>query len=133
MTESVLQTGSDDELLSVAEAAERYQVNPKTIRRRLGEKPGPDGRRRAKALPNAERDEESGQWSIPVADLDAAEFQSLQSSGGPAAGQDMTDAERRAELAEVRLEERDRLLAEKDATIAALLGQIELLKRGSGS
>jgi hypothetical protein len=70
-----LQLVGDDRAgeLTVAEAAARYGVSSTTIRRRLKEKPTPDGRRRATALPNAHQDE-NGAWMIPVDDLETARF-----------------------------------------------------------
>jgi hypothetical protein len=126
--------------LTVAEAAARFGVSPTTIRRRLNEKSGPEGWRRAKALPHAHQDK-AGVWKIPVEDLEVAQFRagnrtyaSVGSSTIPVATSDGL----RGELAEARqwaaiagtmaTETRRKLterLAERDETIRTIRATIE--------
>jgi hypothetical protein len=127
-------TTAGSEELTVAEAARRTGVNPKTIRRRL-----PEG------FPNAHQDA-SGQWWIPTSDLITANFRVapaepvrspearstlLPERGEGTLSADLAAAEQRAAVAEAQLSEvRGRLSdvsarleeirSDKDATIAAL-------------
>jgi hypothetical protein len=134
--------------LTVAEAATRFGVSPTTIRRRLNEKPGPDGRRRSTALPHAHQDE-TGVWMIPFDDLEVAQFKagphvdsSVGGSTSRASGQrgpspvvtdslrdELADARRRAAVAEAMANETRRELNErlidKDEALRATHGIVE--------
>jgi hypothetical protein len=126
--------------LTVAEAAASVGVSPTTIRRRLNQRPGPDGRRRVTALPHAHQDH-TGVWKIPVDDLELAQFKSgtrPRSSVGKSTIQVTTsdglrgataDPWQRATAAEtVAAEARRELterLAEKDETIRTIRATVE--------
>jgi hypothetical protein len=126
--------------LTVAEAAAKFGVSPTTIRRRLNEQPGPDGWRRAKALPHAHQDE-TGMWKIPIDDLEVAKFKvgtqassSMRISTDQATNSDglrgeLADARRRAAFAGTMATETRRKLverlAEKDEAIRTIRATVE--------
>jgi hypothetical protein len=128
--------------LTVAEAAARFGVSPTTIRRRLNERPGPDGRRRLTALPHAHQDS-TGMWKIPVDDLEVAQFRpgphthssvgtsTIQVTGSDGIRGELADFGRRAAAAETMAAEARRelteRLAEKDETIRTIRATVEAL------
>jgi hypothetical protein len=105
--------------LTIAEAAEAADVNPKTIRRAIG----------ADKFPGARQ--EAGKWVIPVSDLLGAGFKLHQPSppAVPAPSADpsafagmeaaLTAERHRAELAEQRAEKAEAIAAERERTIEA--------------
>jgi hypothetical protein len=124
--------------LTVAEAAARFGVSPTTIRRRLNERPGHDGRRRVTALPHAHQDN-AGVWKIPVDDLEVAQFKAgtrpsvgkstVQVTASDGVRGEFADFRKRAAVAEAMAAEARRelteRLAEKDETIRTIRATVE--------
>jgi hypothetical protein len=126
--------------LTVAEAAARFGVSPTTIRRRLNERPGPDGRRRVTALPHAHQDN-TGVWKIPVDDLELAQFKAgaqphtsvakstLLVTASEGVRGELASLRQRAAVAETMAAEARRelmeRLAEKDETIRTIRATVE--------
>jgi predicted oxidoreductase len=123
---------------SIREAAKLVGVDHKTLRRRLHEQPGADGRRPSEALPNAYL--VGREWRIPEGDLTAAGWRNqpveVMMSRPPEFLENddlreaLYEAEKRAGVAEAlvdemraRLADKDEIIAAKDAVIEALRGE----------